>query len=464
MTQRPAASELLPGALACVQKYAAVGDTDSVLIIFDNSRIADALLRAVKDTSKAEVNAWYLGALTRPERDVSKTLKQALERATVVFTVFDSLDAEDNFRGAVLDYGNGSRRIFHMPGATEEMFTGAGALGLSNEELETMVALTKELAVLLSLSSKVRIRSGIFPKTDLSFGVGDTENTATMSTGHVKRGSWGNLPSGEAFTLPRGVLPNGHLVIDRAVEGIAPGFDPIELAIVNGQAQVGRNGGQLQAKLKAAREEANAANRTDENVARICEFGIGTNPKASANVMLEVEKVLGTIHVALGDNTIFKGSLWAPNHIDMVISRPTISIDDQFEILSDGVVNRDTIQAYPKVAYPAFRGVPVPDGYTIRYLKERVSASGDRLSRKWKDHRGNEYSVHIGDFDTSVEAYRVASLLGPGDRLTSVSTLIKDAKANYSLQPEDTTAICRVLERFGVAEFVSGRGETVRVV
>lgn len=60
----------------------------------------------------------------------------------------------------------------------------------------------------------------------------------------------------------------------------------------------------------------------------LAEFGIGTNPKARliGNV-LEDEKVLGTCHVAFGDNSTFGGKVLAGIHVDGILLKPTIKLD-----------------------------------------------------------------------------------------------------------------------------------------
>ena len=68
----------------------------------------------------------------------------------------------------------------------------------------------------------------------------------------------------------------------------------------------------------------------------IAEVGIGTNPKAKliGNV-LEDEKVMGTVHVALGDNHNFGGKIRADIHLDGIIKRPDIWLDDT-KIMENG--------------------------------------------------------------------------------------------------------------------------------
>ena len=59
------------------------------------------------------------------------------------------------------------------------------------------------------------------------------------------------------------------------------------------------------------------------------ELGIGTNPMAKlTGVILEDEKIYGSVHVAFGTNTSFGGTIKAPSHIDFVALGPTVYFDD----------------------------------------------------------------------------------------------------------------------------------------
>jgi leucyl aminopeptidase (aminopeptidase T) len=79
-----------------------------------------------------------------------------------------------------------------------------------------------------------------------------------------------------------------------------------------------------------ARLEARFAENA--NCRNIAELGIGTNDKASRpDNVLEAEKILGTIHIALGDNTGFGGTVSAPFHEDYVFYQPTLT-----GIMADG--------------------------------------------------------------------------------------------------------------------------------
>jgi leucyl aminopeptidase (aminopeptidase T) len=59
----------------------------------------------------------------------------------------------------------------------------------------------------------------------------------------------------------------------------------------------------------------------------IAELGIGTNDRATRpDNILESEKILGTIHIALGDNSSFGGTVSTSFHQDFVLFKPTMTL------------------------------------------------------------------------------------------------------------------------------------------
>jgi leucyl aminopeptidase (aminopeptidase T) len=75
--------------------------------------------------------------------------------------------------------------------------------------------------------------------------------------------------------------------------------------------------------LRTVLEDKFAENTRCRNIA---ELGIGTNDKASRpDNVLEAEKILGTIHIALGDNSGFGGNVQVPFHEDYVFYLPTLT-------------------------------------------------------------------------------------------------------------------------------------------
>ena len=62
----------------------------------------------------------------------------------------------------------------------------------------------------------------------------------------------------------------------------------------------------------------------------IAELGIGTNEAAKlCGIILEDEKLYGTVHIAFGTNTSFGGTTKAACHLDGIILRPTLYLDNE---------------------------------------------------------------------------------------------------------------------------------------
>jgi leucyl aminopeptidase (aminopeptidase T) len=137
------------------------------------------------------------------------------------------------------------------------------------------------------------------------------------------KGSFGNLPAGEAYLAPLEGKSHGVMVIEwgptRKLD------EPLRLTVENGVVIRIEGNDRHRARL----EERFAG---DANCRNIAELGIGTNDRASRpDNVLEAEKILGTIHIALGDNTGFGGTVSAPFHEDYVFYQPTLTA-----IMADG--------------------------------------------------------------------------------------------------------------------------------
>ncbi|HDZ61542.1 MAG TPA: peptidase, partial [Nitrospirae bacterium] len=142
---------------------------------------------------------------------------------------------------------------------------------------------------------------------------------AKADTGIItKPGSSSNLPAGEVYLAPLEGTAEGRLVLEWAPTHKLK--HPITLEVKNGVVTEVRGRDNytqyLRKKLSERKENAN-----------IAELGIGTNNKASRpDNILESEKILGTIHVALGDNSSFGGKVSTPFHQDFVFFRPTLTL------------------------------------------------------------------------------------------------------------------------------------------
>ena len=141
-----------------------------------------------------------------------------------------------------------------------------------------------------------------------------------------KKGSFGNLPSGEIAIAPIEGKTNGIYIVDASFAGIGKLKKPLKIKAKDGYAV------EIKGE-KAKRLEKHLKIKKYRNIA---EFGIGTNPKAKiSGCVLEDEKSIGTVHIALGDNISLGGKVNVPLHLDGVISKPTVFIDNKI-IMKEG--------------------------------------------------------------------------------------------------------------------------------
>jgi leucyl aminopeptidase (aminopeptidase T) len=140
-------------------------------------------------------------------------------------------------------------------------------------------------------------------------------------------GQFGNLPAGECFVAPLEDSAEGVLVVDKSFPELVV-QQPVRMVFEHGRVVTIEGGAEAQELRR--RIEYGEKLEQGENCRIIAELGIGTNPMARlTGKLITDEKVMGTIHVAIGDNASpsYGGANPAPIHIDGVVSRPTLVVD-----------------------------------------------------------------------------------------------------------------------------------------
>jgi len=136
----------------------------------------------------------------------------------------------------------------------------------------------------------------------------------------TRPGSFGNLPAGEVYLAPVEGSAEGTMVVTHAPTRAL--HSPLTFTIRGGEV-VEISGDDPYRQTLEERFRHSPLNRN------IAELGIGTNDRATrADNVLEAEKILGTVHVALGDNSGFGGTVTTPFHEDYVLFQPTVTIID----------------------------------------------------------------------------------------------------------------------------------------
>ena len=207
-------------------------------------------------------------------------------------------------------------RIATFPGITEDIMI----RGL-NADYKKIAALTIKLQLILNDVNMVRITTA--SGTDITMDISGRKALPSKGLFHNK-GESGNLPTGEAYIAPLEGKSNGVFYVDGSMAGLGVvKSKPIRIEVKEGYA-VNVSGGVQAKKLDATLTKYGKLARN------IAEFGIGTNDKAKlSGVLLEDEKVMGTIHIALGDNKSMGGNVDIPIHLDGVVKKPTVYFDSK---------------------------------------------------------------------------------------------------------------------------------------
>jgi leucyl aminopeptidase (aminopeptidase T) len=288
-----------------------------VLIITDPERrnIAESLFAANKDVG-ANVMIIQMEPRTRHGEEPPRIIADAMKKADVIFapTTFSLSHTQARKKAS-----RSGARIASMPGITTEMMSTGGMTADFNKMARTIKRLSK--IVKNTKSAHITTEAGTDLKLSLEGRKWITDDTGIC----YKKGSFTNLPAGEIFIAPKEGTANGTLVIDGAFQEKLD--TPARIVIKNGAA----------VDIIRALKVRNILDEVGKKGRNVAEFGIGMNPAAKiiGNV-LEDEKKLGTIHIAFGDNSTYGGNVKCGVHIDGIILKPTVVLDDKKTILDKG--------------------------------------------------------------------------------------------------------------------------------
>lgn len=204
-------------------------------------------------------------------------------------------------------------RVGTLPGVTEDVM-----VRCMNADYARIARRTHQLCALMAATKVIRVRAP--SGTDVTLPVAGRRALASSGLFHEK-GTWGNLPTGEAYVAPVEGQSNGVVVVDGSMAGIGMLSQPIRIAVKDGYAEDITGGAEAE-QLIALLDPHGRDART------VAEFGIGTNDRAKlTGVILEDEKVMGTVHIAFGDNKSMGGSVRVASHLDGLVKQPTVWFD-----------------------------------------------------------------------------------------------------------------------------------------
>jgi len=209
--------------------------------------------------------------------------------------------------------GKNGARIATMPDISHN--TILRTLTMDYSEVAT---LSKKVAGLLTMAEKAQLTSP--SGTNISFSLAGRD--ALADTGLIiNPGDCGNLPAGEGLIAPVEGKSEGILVFETCY-GEQKLTGPIAFEVKKGLVTKALCQNNQMKQIEAV------LNKLGSKARNIAELGVGTNKMAKPiGGILEIEKIYGTCHVALGNNAYFGGEVDIPYHDDGLIVNPTLKLD-----------------------------------------------------------------------------------------------------------------------------------------
>lgn len=300
---------IMRGAWIAVETCMKIKPEETVLIVTDTGKteIAEAFAYAAKAVGGKTI-IFIMEPLRTHGEEPSKPVAEAMKAADVVLMPTTTSLSHTDARREATRHG---ARIASMPGITEDMMS----MGGLTADYRRVAGLTNKVAAVLENGKSVEISTP--SGTNLSMSIEGRPPLRDTGLYH-NPGDWGNLPAGEVCLAPVEETTQGTLVIDSMGKTVKK---PLHVVVKEGWGKEfeGPDAAKLETILKSA----------DENAYNIGELGVGTNPKARlTGEVLEDEKVLGTIHIALGDNTSYVGGHTKSKiHLDGILLQPTVKVD-----------------------------------------------------------------------------------------------------------------------------------------
>lgn len=285
---------------------------ENVLIVVDEPmrKIGYALWEAVKELGNAVLLVEMLPRISNGEEPPAEVAALMKVHDVVLCPTSKSLTHTDARRAASAR----GTRVATLPGVTEEIM-----IRCMNADYHQIAERTFKLCEMLEKTKTIRVTA---PRgTDIILPIEGRKAYASSGVFH-KNGESGNLPTGEAFLAPLENKSNGIVVVDGSMAMIGMVKEPIKIVVKDGYATDITGGDEAKKLVKIIEPHGKEA----RNVA---EFGIGTNDKAIlSGRILEDEKVMGTIHIAFGDNKSMGGSIRVASHLDGLVKEPTVWFDE----------------------------------------------------------------------------------------------------------------------------------------
>lgn len=342
-------------------------------------------------------------------------------------------------------------KVAHMPGIN------LNTIILADVDYQALNKRCEMIALVLAKGRRVEIKTKDHQGNEycLKTELRPWMRLPVISDGVIQTGAWGNVPSGETYIAPPEGIAEGTIVINGSVPGycINPG-EELKLHFQEGRL-VDWEPLDSPATRQLLHEQIEyARSENDENWSNLAEIGIGANPlveKPVGNPLLD-EKLYGSLHIALGDNTDMGGNVISTIHCDLVTLTPTLLVDDKL-ILEDG-----EIKINPGEWCEDFKTVNLPEhwhaGVSIQSTVTNAQTDKEgRLKRLWDTSAGSICSVPVGSDETAQMAAKIYQCI----KESGQPVKIRDLNCEY--QKYDLSQLVQLTYLLNLYDLVRMNGE-----
>jgi leucyl aminopeptidase (aminopeptidase T) len=453
---------------ALLSKCLVLTDSDELLVIYDESMAAlltvfeEALADQSISCTLIYLPRRFQNQLVESSRVHGSSDKVALPSAlvaaitasTAMLNLLDSYANNASVRRAINRTPRPSTcRLATIPGISDAILQ-----AIIDADVDRVLKRCEEVAWLLGEASDAEIVShdSIGGCYKLMLSLGGWENEPIMSPGVLLPGSWGNVPPGETFCCPPFESVNGQICINGSIPGrVLPKGQELVLEFEKGKLVRWRHavdGLTTPASRFFDDLKRNADIMADENWNTFAELGFGLNEnitELTGNPLFD-EKASETLHVAIGDNSIFDDDVSSFIHEDLVVKKPTLYLDGKL-VMTQGVINDPRLNARRESSLSSGDGIGAMDA--VVYLREGRMAqhNGIPMRRLSKAQRVNY--VRLAPDETSLALGAVCEMLQAYERV-HITTFLK---AHPVFSNIDTTHLLRVLYHYRVIQFETPR-------
>ena len=302
------------GAETVINQCMDVKPDETVLILDDGND--DGIVKALKNEAEKKAGIVAVKEYEEPENhgeEPPQEVADAMKDFDVVIAPTSKSISHTDARREACETGS---RIASMPTINREIWNSSLLA-----DYERVAEISEKVYSMLEDTEEVRIKTPSGTELDFSVNIDHYHTDTGLIT---DPGNFGNLPAGEA---DGGITDaEGTLVIDH-------------FPFAESGTEVEIKDNKVVAVKEDSSSELSEAFENIENSRTVAEFGFGTNPEATliGNV-LQDEKVLGTVHIAFGDNTSYiDGDKENPCdiHWDTVCESPTVWFDGE-KVLDKG--------------------------------------------------------------------------------------------------------------------------------